>query len=114
MEYANRIIALCIISYDCNYRWLMVIIYYSKKKMETDFEKDIKQLRKLQISGQLDKNSFYRLKNRMNVENLSKEQKGILENLHKEQKIDTTTYMRMKKALQLQLNVKLKKMNALN
>jgi hypothetical protein len=37
---------------------LLVIVYYSKKKSETDFEKEIKQLRKLQVSGKLDKKKF--------------------------------------------------------
>ena len=90
---------------------LLVIVYYSKKKTETDFEKEIKQLRKLQVSGKLDKKSFYNLRNRMKVEKLSSDQGTILEKMFEEEKIDATTYIRLKKALNISLNKKLKKFN---
>ena len=90
---------------------ILVIVYYSKKKSETDFEKEIKQLRKLQVSGQLDKKSFFNIRNRMKVEKLSSDQGAILEKMFEEKKIDSTTYMRLKKALNLSLHEKLKKYN---
>jgi hypothetical protein len=91
---------------------LLIIVYYSKKKAETEFEKEIKDLRKLQVSGKLDKKTFFNIKNRMNVEKLSSEQGAILEKMFKEQKIDSTTYLRLRKALKISLNQKFKKLNS--
>jgi hypothetical protein len=88
---------------------LLVIVYYTKKQKETEFEKEIKQLRKLQVSGKLDKKRFFTIKKRMEIDKLSSEQGSILKKMFKEEKIDPTTYVRMKKALQFSLNQKLKK-----
>ena len=51
--------------------------------------------------------------NILKVEKLSSEQNSILEKMLKEEKIDSFTYTRMKKALQVSLNQKLKKINAI-
>ena len=83
---------------------LLLIIYYSKKQSETRYEKEMKLLRKFQISGQLDKKSFFHIKNRLKVEKVSAEQRDILENMFRNEKIDSTTYLRMKSALRLSLN----------
>ena len=90
---------------------LLVIVYFAKKKTETDFEKEIKQLRMLQVSGKLDKKSFFKLRNRMNVEKSSSDQRIILKKMFDNEKIDATTYIRLKKALKLSLNEKMKKLN---
>ena len=93
---------------------LVIIIYYSKKGSETQYEEEIKQLRQFQLSGKLDKQRLLRFKNRMKIDNISSEQRKILENMRKDQTIDSTTYVRMKKALELGLNQKLKKLNTIN
>ena len=69
----------------------------------------MKVLRKLQVSGQLDRKSFYNIKNRLKVDKLSSEQGNILEKMFREEKIDSVTYIRIKNTLQISLNKKLKK-----
>ena len=87
------------------------IIWYYKKRATTDYELEIKQLRQMYYSGKLDKNSFLRVKNRMSVETSSSEQGEILEKMLKDKKLDPITYTRMKKALKISLDQKLKKLN---
>lgn len=90
---------------------LLVIIYYSKKNSETDYEKEIRQLRQLQLSGKLDKKRFLQFKNRLMVDISSFEQREILEKMLKKERIDSVTFRRMQKALQFSLNQKLRKSN---
>lgn len=90
---------------------LLVIIYYSKKNSETDCEKEIRQLRQLQLSGKLDKKRFLQFKNRLMVDKSSFEQREILEKMLKKERIDSVTFRRMQKALQFSLNQKLRKSN---
>ena len=93
---------------------LVLIIYYSKKSSETEYEQEMKQLRQMQLSGKLDKKRFLRIKNRLTIDKSSSDQREILENMLKDEKIDAVTYTRMKKALKFSLNQKLKKNNTLN
>ena len=86
---------------------LILIAYYSKKKMETDYEKQMRVLRKLKFSGQLDKKNYLSLRNRLDKEKHSSEQEIILEKMLREEKIDTFTYNRMKHVLHMTLNQKL-------
>ena len=90
---------------------LLLIVYFAKKKIETNYEKEMKVVRKLQVSGQLDRKSFFNLKNRLKVNELSSEQGTIFERMFREEKIDSVTYIRMRNALQISLNKKLKKFN---
>jgi hypothetical protein len=71
---------------------LLLIIYYSKKQSVTRYEKELKLLRKLQISGQLDKKSFFHIKNRLKVEKISQQQKDILENMFRNEEIDSNIH----------------------
>ena len=84
---------------------------FTPKKDKT--EKERKQLRQMQLSGKLDKKRFLHIKNRLKIDNSSSEQREILENMRKDEKIDSITYIRMKKALDLSLNQKLKKFNSI-
>jgi hypothetical protein len=91
---------------------LLLIVYYSKKKLETVFEKEMKMLKRLRFSGKLDKKNYQNVKNRLEVEKLSSEQSAILEQMFNNEKIDSVTYMRMRKALHISMNQKLKKYNS--
>lgn len=88
---------------------LLVIYYYSKKKLETDYEKELRVLRKLKFSGQLDKKRYTSIRNRLDHEKVSSEQEERLENMLRENKIDSMTFSRMKKALHMSLDNKFKK-----
>jgi len=85
------------------------IYFHHKRKVESDFDKEMKQLRQLLLSGKLDKQKFLLIKNRLKIDSLFSEQSDILENIFKDEKIDSTTYVRMKDALKLSMNQKLKK-----
>jgi hypothetical protein len=87
------------------------IIYFFKRKVETEEELELKQLRQMFFSGKLDKKSFIRVKNRMKIENMSSVQKEHLEEMRKNETIDSTTYVRMKKALKISLDERLRKLN---
>jgi len=91
---------------------LLFIVYFSKKKMETNYDKGMKILRKLQVSGKLDRKGFFYIKNRLKVERLSSEQGNILEKMFREKKIDSFTFNRMKQALQISLNKRCEKFNS--
>ena len=72
----------------------------------------MKQLRQLLFSGKLDKGRFNLVKNRLKIDSLYSEQGDILENMFQDEKIDSTTYVRMKSALKLSMSHKLKKLNS--
>jgi len=91
---------------------LMVVaaIYlHYKRKPESDFDKEMKQLRQLLLSGKLNKQKFLLIKNRLKIDSLFSEQSDILENMFKDEKIDSTTYVRMKNALKMSMKQKFKK-----
>jgi hypothetical protein len=77
--------------------------------METDFEKELRVLRKLKFSGQLNKQSYSSIRNRMENEKSSSEQEKRLETMLKEDRIDSMTFNRMRKALHMSLDTKFKK-----
>ncbi|MBN2259999.1 MAG: hypothetical protein JW702_05625 [Clostridiales bacterium] len=86
---------------------LGMLIHFSKKKIESNYEKEMKFLRKFQVSGQIDRKTFFSLKNRLKIQNLSSEQETKLEEMLRNEKIDSITHNRLKKAMQIQLNQKL-------
>ena len=89
----------------------VVIYLYYQRKVESEYDLEMKQLRQFLFSGKLDKNKFNLVKNRLKIDNLFSEQEDILENMFKNEKIDSTTYVRMKDALKLSMNQKLKNLN---
>ena len=90
---------------------IVALYVHYKRKIESEYDTEMKQLRQLLFSGKLDKNKFNLVKNRLKIDTLFSEQTDVLENMFQEEKIDSTTYSRMKNALTLQLNQKLKKLN---
>ena len=87
------------------------IYLHYKRKVESDYDMEMKQLRQLLFSGKLDKDRFNLVKNRLKIDSLFSEQSGVLENMFQDEKIDSTTYVRMKSALKLSMTQKLKKLN---
>jgi hypothetical protein len=88
---------------------VVAIYLHYKRKVESDYDVEMKQLRQFLFSGKLDKNKFNLVKNRLKIDSLLSEQGDILENMFQEEKIDSITYVRMKNALKLSMNQKLKK-----
>jgi len=67
-----------------------IYVHY-KRKIESDYDIEMKQLRQLLFSGKLDKNRFNLVKNRLKIDSLFSEQGDILENMFQNEKIDSTT-----------------------
>ena len=88
------------------------IYLHYKRKVESDYDLEMKQLRQLLFSGKLDKGRFNLVKNRLKIDSLFSEQSGVLEDMFQDEKIDSITYVRMKSALKLSMNHKLKKLNS--
>jgi hypothetical protein len=90
---------------------VVAIYVHYKRKIESDYDMEMKQLRQFLLSGKLDKNKFNLVKNRLKIDSLFSEQTNVLENMFNDEKIDPNTYVRMKNALKLSMNQKLKKLN---
>jgi nitrogen fixation-related uncharacterized protein len=84
-----------------------LVLYYSRKE-EDEYEKKAKILRKLLLSGKLDKENFSKMKSRMkNVKNFNTELNKLLF-LLSEEKIDADTYARLRQVLEKSFQDKLK------
>jgi hypothetical protein len=88
-----------------------VIIFYRRKNIETNYEKEMRKLRLALLQGKLDRKSFLYVKDNLRVEDLFSEETQRLENMLNEKSIDSETYCRMKKILSMTFNEKLRKIN---
>ena len=90
---------------------VVTVFYLARKTAETDYEKEIKQLRKLLLKGKLDRKTFIYIRDNLKVEYLFDDESKRLDDMLKHKKLDLTTYVRMKKALQLNINERLVKIH---
>lgn len=88
-----------------------VIIFYRRKNIETNYEKEMKKLRLDLLQGKLDRKSFLYIKDNLKVEDLFGEETQRLENMFEQKSIDSETYCRMKKILSMTFNEKLQKIS---
>ncbi|MBT8172412.1 hypothetical protein KJN74_06035, partial [Candidatus Bathyarchaeota archaeon] len=82
----------------------LVVFYLSKKTEETDYEKEMKRLRQLLIKGQLDRDSFLKIRDNLKAEDLFSDESKRIDELIKNKQIDSDTYLRMKKVLEYGFN----------
>ncbi len=76
-----------------------IILYYSRKE-EDEYEKEVKKLRQLLLSGKLDKKNFLNTRSRIEYEkNFNTESKRLLD-LLSDEKIDEHTYVRLRQVLE--------------
>ena len=90
---------------------VVVVFYLSRKTEETDYEKEMKKLRQLLIKGKLDRESFLHIRDNLKVEDLFSEESKRLDNMFENKKLDSDTYLRMKKVLDISFNERLEKIN---
>ena len=91
---------------------LVVIAYYfSGMKEINDYEKEIKELRHQVIKGNLGHKTFRYMKDNLKVEDLFNIESKRLDDMFEQNMIDSVTYTRMKKALELTFNEKLVKID---
>jgi hypothetical protein len=87
----------------------VMVHYFHGKKEETDYEKEIKELRHSLIQGKLDRKSYLYIRDNLKVEDLFDIETKRLDNMFEQKMIDEVTYTRMKKVLQNTFNDKLVK-----
>jgi len=76
-----------------------VVFYLSRKTEETNYEKEIKELRRLLIKGKLDRKSFLYIRDNLKAEDHFTDESKQLDDIMKQKKMDPDTYVRTKKFL---------------
>jgi hypothetical protein len=90
---------------------ISVIVYRSKKTVESDYDKEMKKLRQLLLVGKLDRKSFLHIRDNLKVEDLFGDETQRLDNMLEQKSIDSETHNRMKKILNMTFNEKMEKIN---
>lgn len=83
------------------------IYHFSKSKAETSYEKDLNELRRLWLTGKLDRKNYRYIKNSMNAEQIFNGESQKIDNLLCNEQLDQIEYIRIKKILQMNLNKRL-------
>ena len=86
-------------------------LYLGKEGEEDDYEKEMKKLRQLLIKGKLDKKTFLHIRDNLKIEDIFVDETQRLDHMLKEKTIDSDTYIRMKKILEMSFNERLEKIN---
>ena len=91
---------------------LVIVVYYlSRKTEETYYETEMKQLRKALIKRKLNRKTFFYIKDNLKAEDIFINESKTLNDMFKQKKIDSETYVRTKKVLTIGFNEKLFKIN---
>ena len=80
--------------------FLVGLVVYNARKGENDYEKEVKKLRQLLLSGKLDKNNFLNLRNRLKHEKVFTTESKKLLSLLSDEKIDEETYIRLRQVIE--------------
>ena len=94
-----------------------VVYYLSRKTEETDFEKEMRALRISFYKGKIDRKTFLYMRENFKAENHFSEESKRLDAMFGDKKMDSDTYIRMKKVLEISFNdrlVKIEKKHNLN
>ncbi|MCW4015631.1 MAG: hypothetical protein NWF06_04610 [Candidatus Bathyarchaeota archaeon] len=89
-----------------------VFYYLPRRHKETEYELEIKKLRQSLLKGQLNAKAFRYIRDNMKVEEHFNIESQRLSNLFNQNLMDSDTYSRMKKALELTFNERLVKIHA--
>jgi len=89
----------------------VVVFYLAKRTEETDYEKEMKNLRQLLLKGKLDRKTFLHIRDNLKVEDLFADETERLDDMLKQKQMDSDTYVRMKKILEMSFNQRLEKIN---
>ena len=87
---------------------LVTVVYYLSKKTElTNYEKELKEIRNSYFKGKIDNQTFQYMRDNLKAENHFFSESRRIDKLFKNKKIDTETYLRMKKILENSFNTRL-------
>jgi len=90
---------------------VVVVFYLARRTEETDYEKEMKELRQSLLKGKLDRKTFLYIRDNVKVEDLFADESKRLDDMLKHKKMDPDTYIRMKKVLGMSFNERLVKIN---
>ena len=88
---------------------VVVIFLLARRTEETDYEKEMKELRKSLLKGELDRKTFLYIRDNLKSEDLFADETIRLDDMLKNKKMDSDTYIRMKKILEMTFNERLEK-----
>ena len=88
-----------------------IVFYLARRNEETDYEKEMKELRRSLLKGTLDRKTFLYVRDNLKAEDLFGEESKRLDDMMKSKSLDSDTYVRMKKILELNFNERLAKIN---
>lgn len=90
---------------------VVVVLYLSRKTEETEYEKEMKELRQSLLKGKIDRKSFLYIRDNLKTEELFTDESKRLDDMLTHKKMDPDTYVRMKEVLQMTFNEKLVKIH---
>jgi len=88
-----------------------VVFYLSRKTEETEYEKEMKELRKCLIKQKIDRKSYLYIRDNLKTEELHSKESERLNQMFENKKMDSDTYLRMKKVLEMSFNERLVKID---
>ena len=91
--------------------FLVGLVISNARKEEGDYEKEVKKLRQLLLSGKLDKQNFFNLRNRLKHEKVFTIESKKLLSLLSDEKIDEETYVRLRQVLETSYRGRLDKLD---
>jgi hypothetical protein len=91
--------------------FLVGLVLYNARKEEDNYEKEVKKLRQLLLSGKLDKNTFWTMKNRLKHEKVFNTESKKLLSMLSDEKIDEETYVRLRQVLEASFRNRIEKLD---
>ena len=90
---------------------VVVVLYLSRRNEVTDYEKEMKELRQSLLKGKLDRKTFLYIRDNLKIEDRFTDESKRLDDMLKHKKMDSDTYVRMKKVLDMTFDERLVKIN---
>ena len=87
------------------------VYYLSKKTEETNLEKEMKELKNSYFKGKIDKKTFIYIRDNLKAENHFSEESQKMNEMYESKKMDSETYLRLKKVLEKSFNKRLAKIH---
>ena len=91
--------------------FLIGLRIYRTRKEEDDHEKELKKLRRLFLSGRVNKKNFLNMRSRLKHEKIFTTESKKLLTVLSEEKIDEETYVRLRQVLEKSFRDRLDKLN---
>jgi hypothetical protein len=85
--------------------------YLSRKTEETNLEKEMKELRNSYFKRKIDKKTFLYIRDNLKAENHFSEESQKMNEMYENKNMDSETYLRMKKLLELSFDKRLVKIH---